>query len=366
MASDVEVTSAEGAMILRLSGALDGSRIDANVLLDAVAALPPRRLVVLDLRSLRHLTAYGARTLRTVAGSLMRRGAHCHLVLTPGSLSYDALALVGLVDLLPVSGTVEEALAGTPGLDASNGSTEVVGVEALAERLTTLTSVLLDADSVEAVLQRIVVATRELVPGADVVSVTLRSRDGELSTPARTDEVAAQLDQVQYRTGDGPCVEAAGPEGPAYAASADLAQEERWPQFAAVAVGDGLRSVLSTDLFPTGASAPMAGALNIYSYRSDVLNDESRHVAFLLATHASLALVHSQAAEAHRLQEAHLRRAIASRDIIGQAKGILMARQGLSADEAFALLSRTSQDLNIKLVELADTITRRHPELGES
>jgi hypothetical protein len=358
--AELDITSTRQAMILRISGALDGSRTDVDLLLDAVATVPPPPLVVFDLRKLILLAAHGVRTLRTVVDALEGRGVRCHLVLTPGSVPLGGIQVTGLLDLVPVSGTTDEALAAGPGLvDAE------IGVDTLAERFTALTRVLLNASSVEAVLQRIVVATAELIPGADVVSVTLRSRDGALSTPATTDKVAEELDQVQYRTGEGPCLEAAEPDGPAYAASADLVQEERWPQFAAAAVGDGLRSVLSTDLFPVGTSTPLTGALNIYSYRSGALNADARHIAFLLATHASLALAYSHAVETHRRQEANLRRAIHSRDIIGQAKGILMARQGLTADEAFDLLSRTSQDLNIKLVELADTIARRHTELDQ-
>jgi GAF domain-containing protein len=204
-----------------------------------------------------------------------------------------------------------------------------------------------------------------IMPGADLVSVTLRTSDGTLSTPVGTDPLADMLDQAQYRENEGPCVEAARPDGPAYAVSDDLAAEARWPRFTEAAVRHGIGAVLSTDLMPAERGAVIGGALNVYSRKPHGLSTYDRHAALLLATHASLALARSQATELAELQSVQLRQAIQSRDVIGQAKGILMARQNLTADEAFDLLRRTSQDLNIKLVDLATTLTSRHTELGD-
>ena len=93
------------------------------------------------------------------------------------------------------------------------------------------------------------------------------------------------------------------------------------------------------------------------------LDEADRDVLLLLATHASLALATTNAVTRAELQAANLRKAIDSRDVIGQAKGIIMARRGVSAEEAFDVLRRTSQDLNVKLSELASTLTTRHTEI---
>ncbi len=82
---------------------------------------------------------------------------------------------------------------------------------------------------------------------------------------------------------------------------------------------------------------------------------------FLLATHPSLALAATEAETRAELQATHLRKAIDSRDVIGQ--GLIMARQGVSADEAFDVLRRTSQDLNVRLADLARTLADRHNEI---
>jgi hypothetical protein len=238
-------------------------------------------------------------------------------------------------------------------------------------RLGELTQALLATTTVDGVLQRIVLAARYLVPGADLVSITLRREDGHLYTPVETDAEAVELDKVQYDSGEGPCVDAARPSGPAYAHSGDLAGDTTWPVFAPQAANHGYSSVLSTALLDNPEPSPFTGALNIYSRRRDGLDAVSRDTAFLLATYASLALAAAyKSADADRaltkahIERANLRAALDTRTVIGQATGILMARRELTADEAFQVLSRTSQNHNVKLAELAQ-ILATHPDTAD-
>jgi hypothetical protein len=224
-----------------------------------------------------------------------------------------------------------------------------------------LTRSLLDAGNTAEVLDEIVRTAHAVVPGADLVSVTLRSSDGRFHTPVETAPVAVELDQAQYRTGEGPCVDASRMPGPGHIRSKDLAHEPAWPSFGPIAARRGYIGVLSTALLRR--SARPSGALNIYSRRPDALDARAKDIALLLATHASLALSGSEAMTLAELEAAHLRTAIESRDVIGQAKGILMQRRGISADEAFDLLRQTSQRLNVKIAELARTLAGRHQEL---
>jgi hypothetical protein len=232
-----------------------------------------------------------------------------------------------------------------------------------AEQFAVLTATLLHATSVAEVLTQVVTAAHRLIPGADLVSVTLRSPDGRFYTPVETDPVASELDQVQYDTGEGPCLTASRPDGPGYVRSEDLANEPAWPRFAPRAAERGFSAVLSTALVPDAQPPRLGGALNVYARHRGVLDQHAQDVALLLATHATLALAGTEAVTQSQLREAQLRRAIESRDVIGQAKGILMQRRGISADEAFDLLRRTSQDLNVKLAALAETLASRHTEL---
>jgi hypothetical protein len=120
---------------------------------------------------------------------------------------------------------------------------------------------------------------------------------------------------------------------------------------------------MSTTLLPAVRLPRLSGALNVYCRRTGGLDGHDREVALLLATHASLALAHTQAVTTAELRGANLSHALDTRDVIGQAKGILMARRGIGADEAFDILRRASQELNVKLVDLARTLATRHREL---
>jgi GAF domain-containing protein len=232
----------------------------------------------------------------------------------------------------------------------------------LAQQFAVLARSLLQADTVADVLRRIVGTAREVVPGADLVSVTMRSPAGGFTTPVETDPLALRLDELQYRYDEGPCVDATRIPGLGIAISDDLGAGREWPRFGPAAAKHGVGAVLSTALQPD-SDPPRCGALNIYSYRPGGLNHADRDIALLLATHASIALAATEALTAAELQTVQLREALRSRDVIGQAKGILMQRRGISADEAFEVLRRSSQQLNIKLAELAATLASRHTEL---
>ncbi|GAA4398687.1 GAF and ANTAR domain-containing protein [Actinomadura verrucosospora] len=241
-----------------------------------------------------------------------------------------------------------------PGSDRSRES---------AGHMVELTRSLLDAETVDGVLRRILLAARMLIPDADMASITLRERTGELRTPFHSDPSAVELDRLQYRLGEGPCVAAADPAGVAFARSGDLSAEPAWPEFGPAAASYGYASVLATALLLPAESDAAVGALNVYSRERGRLDDVARDTALLLATHASLALasVRTAAGGARDLadaanQMANLRRALDTRTVIGQATGILMARRGLDADKAFELLSRTSQNLNVRLGSLAEGI----------
>jgi hypothetical protein len=237
----------------------------------------------------------------------------------------------------------------------------VADVGPLAGEFVRLAENLLTATTVHGVLDRVVQAARVAVPGADLVSVTLATETG-YTTPVYTDDLALRLDEVQYRLGEGPCVEATRTPGLGLTFSGDLAQGVQFPNFGPAAAQLGAHSVLAVGLFPDGEKDRF-GALNIYAYQAGGLDELDRDLALILAAHASTALAGTLAATSAELETAQLRQALQSRDVIGQAKGILMERRGISADEAFDVLRRASQSLNIKLTTVAQTLVDRRAEI---
>ncbi len=163
---------------------------------------------------------------------------------------------------------------------------------------------------------------------------------------------------MQYRTGEGPCIDATRHNGDGIAVDHDLRNSRQWPRFGPAAADLGVRSVICFGLMPD-TPAPRLGALNLYSREASALAEVDRDVGLLLAAHAGAALVAARSLEVADLRVANLERALLRRDVIGQAKGMLMAHRGITAEEAFDVLRSASQNLNIKLAQIAEAITDR-------
>jgi GAF domain-containing protein len=238
----------------------------------------------------------------------------------------------------------------------------VTAIGPLALEFVEVARLLADETTVRGVLRRLVEAARQVVPGADLVSITLRSPGG-YTTPVETDPLATRLDEVQYELDEGPCVEATRTAGLGVTFCADLRGDSDYPRFGRAASAMGVHSVLAVGLFPHGGDTPRMGALNIYSHEVGGLDERDRDIALVLAAHAATALASTMAVTAAELEAAQLRQALNTRDVIGQAKGILMERRKISADEAFDVLRKASQTLNVKLTQVARILVERRAEI---
>ena len=251
-------------------------------------------------------------------------------------------------------------------IDREGGPTPVAGdldLGPLAEQFVTLGQELVASESgVIGVLERVVRRAHQLVPSADMISVTLREDDGGFHTPVETDPLATRADHIQYETGEGPCVEATATSGSGFTLSRDLGRDPQYPTFGPRVVELGVTALCATGMFP-GGDPPRLGALNYYFRDAAGLDDVDRDAMLILASYAAVALQSARNLEFEQLRSAQLTEALQSRDVIGQAKGILMQRRNASAEEAFDVLRRASQDLNVKLRDVATTIASRHSEL---
>lgn len=167
---------------------------------------------------------------------------------------------------------------------------------------------------------------------------------GRLEPQATSARVPLELDLLQQRLGDGPCLEAAREQ--VVVQLDDTAHETRWPVFAAEAGTLGVASMLCVPLW---IDDHLVGTLSLYSGQPRAFGERDHHVALLCATLAAAAIADAQRSE-------QLRGALARRDVIGQAKGVLMAAGRVTADEAFDLLRKASQGRNEKLFVVAEYV----------
>ena len=198
---------------------------------------------------------------------------------------------------------------------------------------------------VEGTLQVITTLAVGTVPGADECSISYVIGRRNVEPRAATDLVAGRLDKLQEEVGEGPCLDAVWEQE--VVRVPDVAAEQRWPLFCAGAAEGGVGSMMCLQLFVTG---DQLGAMNLYAFTAGAFDDGAEDVARMLASHAAVALAGAE-------HESNLRKGIDSRDLIGQAKGILMERHKLTPDQAFSVLARASQDLNRKLIDVALEVT---------
>lgn len=198
--------------------------------------------------------------------------------------------------------------------------------------------------------QAIVDAARRLVDGCDRVSLMLKDRSRFL-TVAATDDVARRVDAIEIEIAEGPCFDAIVDE--AYQHDSDLAVGKTpWPRFTERVVAETpVRSAIGYRLFLDGDKV---GALNLFADRGGALTGRAADQGAVVASFASVALIAIRARE----EAATLRLGLQSNREIGKAVGLLMAAHKVPADEAFELLRRTSQELNLKLAHVAEQVVR--------
>jgi hypothetical protein len=228
----------------------------------------------------------------------------------------------------------------------------------IAAEIAGLAGELTGAGTVGDLLDGVVQTAVALVPGADFAGFTTAEHPHPAT--ASTHRVAGELDRLQARLAEGPASRAIV-GGEFEVATADrLGESALWPEFGPAAAELGVHGALAVGLTVSG-SPPGRGVLNLYRRDAEDFGEDDRHVAVLVAAHAATAL--ARFGTAHAAEAAQLREALRNREIIGQAKGILMHQRGIDAEEAFEVLRGMSQRLNTKVAELAAALCANHAEL---
>ncbi|MCZ2828647.1 GAF and ANTAR domain-containing protein [Modestobacter sp. VKM Ac-2986] len=203
--------------------------------------------------------------------------------------------------------------------------------------------------SLESVLQKVTDLAARVLPGEPATSVTIVDA-GRATTVAASHPLARQLDQVQYAQGSGPCLQAATTG--VVVELLDTATESRWAPFPQVAAQRDCKGVMS---FPLPPQELISGGLNVYSRStSQPLDERTRAVAARFAAYAVVPVSNMYLYESAVGRAENLRAALDSRAVIDQAKGILMERHKLSADQAFSALAEVSMATNTRVRDVAE------------
>ena len=204
-------------------------------------------------------------------------------------------------------------------------------------------------ESWQETLERVAATACATIPGCTAGSVTLWRADAPY-TVASTDELARHVDDAQYEILEGPCLDASR-YGTTYVVG-EMARERRWPVFADVAARRGVRSSLS---LPLVVRDTPIGALNLYSREPGAFTG-AVEAGRAFAAEAGIAVANAEIYHQTRQLADQLQEAMSSRAVIEQAKGVLMAEQGCTAEAAFGLLRAASMRENVKIREIAKRI----------
>jgi GAF domain-containing protein len=250
------------------------------------------------------------------------------------------------------------APAVTPGDRSQSSDIDVVALARALESRTDdvamamheLAHLLVSDESIELTLRRVSDLAARVIDDCDAAGVTLVDNGGWV-TAAWTDERTLAVDRGQYERGDGPCLQAIR--------DADIVRldvdeaEERWPDFVRDARAYDVRSFLAAPLLLRGEPI---GALNLYSAKPSGFTALDDVLIALFTGQVSVAVGNAKVySDAVRLTD-QLQEAIGSRAVIEQAKGVLMAREGIDVGAAFERLKQESQDRNVKLRNIAKEV----------
>ena len=225
--------------------------------------------------------------------------------------------------------------------------------------MSAMSGILLSDEALDAVLELVVKVAPRAIGRTDAASVSFKG-DERMETLRASTVTAVEADEAQYTARSGPCVEAMET---GERRNAIIRDHPEWAAFAAASIDRGFESILSMPLTVRGSTV---GALNLYSNQRAAYPDDDVQAAALFAQQTSIVLANAATLATSATLNQQLQEALLSRDVIGMAKGILVAREGMSPDKAFDALRRLSQHTNRKLreiaVEVVESATNHTPE----
>lgn len=223
----------------------------------------------------------------------------------------------------------------------------------IAEAMSEVAAALKAPMDLDETLELITRSAADTIPGIIEASISITTKTGEIQTLAPTGPVVTRADHLQYELGEGPCLDAAIEE-PVVAVN-DLAADPRWPDFGPKAAALGFGSQVA---FQFRAEPHVRGALNLYAREPNEIDQDSIQLGSMFVGQVAVAMGWAR-------QDQTMTNALATRNLIGQAVGIVMERYKLDSDRAFAFLTRLSQTSNTKLHAIATAVVAQTNDQAE-
>ena len=345
----VRVEFVGDAVVLEVRGEVDAFSAPELLALLMAVVDAGHKSVVVDLEEVSFLDAAGLGVIARSSGRL-RAGSGALTLRSPSRMVHRLLTLTRLDEVVRVETGVTASSRLGPEERADHPIAVNTGTYQAQPHLRRVASIPADDEVVDGALRLVVALAQATVAGADGVSVSLR-RHGLLATVACSDQTIAAMDADQYATGEGPCVDASVAGHWFHTESLDL--ETRWPAFIPRAQALGINAILSTPLL--AADGPV-GALNMYSRTAAAFTPEEQQLASMFASEASTILTDAGADVTDEQLATRFHDALRSREIIAQAQGVIMERDGVNEDDAYTALRTFSMRTNVPLRRWATEI----------
>jgi GAF domain-containing protein len=233
-------------------------------------------------------------------------------------------------------------------------STSADAPPVLVDALRDLASMMAEPTTIEGILQRVGNWCAEILP-ADGVGVLVRDDDGRLLVATASSPLGQVVEQLESDLGDGPCAVALVSGLVVEVPDLEDALDEH-PHFAPAALAAGVRGVYG---IPMTIRSRSVGALNIISRDRLVLTASELATAQLLADVTMSYTANSRMLEESTELAGHLQRALDSRVVIEQAKGVLSERHGVGIEPAFERMRRHARSNRMPIHQVAEAVTDR-------
>jgi hypothetical protein len=216
-----------------------------------------------------------------------------------------------------------------------------------------MAEIVYSGESFDSVYEALCESAVQLIDGCDHASLMLRRGD-RVSTVAASDETAARIDELEETLSEGPCLDAIDDNEPDQHICSDLTDGSKWPGLAAKIMEE--TSVRGMAGFRLRQGGQRVGALNVFSDTAGALTDHSLDQSIMLTAFASVTLAALERGE----EATTLRRGLESNREIGKAVGLVMAMHDIDDDRAFGMLAKVSQEMNVKVAEVAAQVVAHH------